>query len=80
MDLINKHFKENSSLINRNNCKLSYSCISNIKMLIQGHNKTTLRNIEKFETKTQKQINNSAIAETKTYALSKTMPHQERNL
>ena len=53
-DLINKHFKENSSLsslINRNNCKLSYSCMSNIKMLIQAHNKKTLRNTEKFETK-----------------------------
>ena len=41
-------------------------------MLIRGHNNKTLHNIEKLEKKTQKQINHSAIAETKTYAHSKT--------
>ena len=41
-ELINKHFNQNNSLnklINKNNCKLAYSCMSNIKMLIQRHNK-----------------------------------------
>ena len=51
--LINKHFKQNNSinkLIHTNNCKLSY-CMSNIKMLIQGHNiKKTLNNIENTDT------------------------------
>ena len=49
-ELMNKHFNENSntnSLINKNNCKISYSCMSNIKNLIQRHNKRTLNNIEK---------------------------------
>ena len=55
--------------------------MSNIKMLIQGHNKKTLHNIEKLEKKkTQKQINHSVIAETNTYAHSKTNASQERNL
>ena len=39
---INKHFKNNEALnkiINRNNCKISYSCMNNIKVIIQKHNK-----------------------------------------
>ena len=56
-ELMNRHFKENSntnSLINKNNCKISYSCMSNIKNLIQRHNKRTLNNIKKTEkTKTE---------------------------
>ena len=51
-ELINKHFNQNNSLnklINKSNCKLAYSCMSNIKMLIQGHNKKTLNNAEKTE-------------------------------
>ena len=45
-ELISKHFNQNNSLnklINKNNCKLAYSCMSNIKMLIQGHNKKKFR-------------------------------------
>ena len=51
-ELISKHFNQNNSLnklINKNNCKLAYSCMSNIKMLIQGHNKINLNNVEKTE-------------------------------
>ena len=47
--------------------------MSNIKILIKGHNKKTLHKIEKLERKKkQKQINHSAIAEMITYAHSKT--------
>ena len=51
-ELINKHFKGNdelNKLINRNNCKLSYSCMNNIKMLIQKHKKRTLNKFDKTE-------------------------------
>ena len=41
-------------------------------MLMKRHNKKTLHNIEKLKRKRQKQINHFAIAETKTYAHSKT--------
>jgi len=52
--LINKHFKNNEALnkiINRNNCKISYSCMNNIKVIIQKHNKKTLNNILKKDEK-----------------------------
>ena len=40
--LINKHFENNEQLnkiINKNNCKISYSCMNNIKVIIQKHDK-----------------------------------------
>ena len=46
LQLIDKHFKEDHKLnkiINRNNCKISYSCMSNIKKLIQKHNRKYLK-------------------------------------
>ena len=46
--LIDKHFKNNETLnkiINKNNCKISYSCMNNIKVIIQKHNKKTLNSI-----------------------------------
>merc|ERR1712096_235557 len=52
--LINKHFKNNEALnkiINRNNCKISYSCMNNIKVIIQKHNKKTLNSILKKDEK-----------------------------
>ena len=45
--LIDKHFKGNeilNKIINKNNCKISYSCMNNIKVIIQKHNKKTLNN------------------------------------
>ena len=45
LQLIGKHFTEDNGmkkLFNRNNCKLSYSCMSNIKSLIQRHNRRVL--------------------------------------
>ena len=45
LKLIEKHFKDNTKLnriINKNNCKISYSCMPNIKSIIQKHNKRTM--------------------------------------
>ena len=42
-EITNTHCKQNETLnkiLNRNNCKLSYSCMSNIKVIIQKHNKS----------------------------------------
>ena len=47
LQLIDKHFKEDHKLnkiINKNNCKISYSCMNNIKKLIQKHNRKYLKN------------------------------------
>ena len=52
--------------------------MSNIKMLIQGHNKKTLNNKEKLKILTQK--SHSATAETKPMSTQKQIPDQERNL
>ena len=46
LNLIEKCFPPNhklKKLFNRNNLKLSYSCTPNIKQIIDGHNKTILR-------------------------------------
>ena len=46
LNLIEKCFPPNHKLrklFNRNNLKLSYSCTPNIKQIIDGHNKTILR-------------------------------------
>ena len=51
-EITNKHCKQNETLnkiLNRNNCKLSYSCMSNIKVIIQKHNKKTLNKTNKTE-------------------------------
>ena len=41
LKLIDKHFKNSklNKIFNRNNVKVSYSCMPNIKQIIKGHNK-----------------------------------------
>ena len=48
--LIEKHFKDNNKLnriINKNNCKISYSCMPNIECIIQKHIIRTLNTHKK---------------------------------
>ena len=81
-ELINKHFNQNNSLnklINKSNCKLAYSCMSNIKMLIQGHNKKTLNNAEKTEN-TDKEEPLCNCRNKNLCPLKKQIPNQERYL
>ena len=50
LKLIEKHFKDNTKLnriINKNNCKISYSCMPNIKSIIQKHNIRTMNTHKK---------------------------------
>ena len=52
LNLIDKHFKNNDrmrKLINRNNCKVSYSCMPNLKAKISSHNKKILKQNRKTE-------------------------------
>ena len=52
LNLIDKHFKNNDKMrkmINRNNCKVSYCCMANVKTIISGHNKKTLKLNSKSE-------------------------------
>ena len=44
LHLIDKHFKNENmkKIINRNNCKVSYCCMDNVKSLISRHNKKIL--------------------------------------
>ena len=47
--LLTKHFKNGTlmgKLFNRNNCKLSYSTMPNVKQILSGHNKKILRKSE----------------------------------
>ena len=47
LKIINKHFGENSKLkkySNKNNLKLSYSCMTNIETIIKNHNKKLINN------------------------------------
>ena len=67
MQLIDKNFKEEHKLnkiINRNNCKISYSCIRNIKKLIQKLNCIYLKQ------KTMKKTKHFATVEQKINVLS----------
>ena len=51
LHLLDKHFGRNhkyNKIFNRNNVKISYSCIDNIKNIISGHSK------EIFETTAKK--------------------------
>ena len=51
-EITNEHCKQNQTLnkiLNKNNCKLSYSCMSNIKVIIQKHNMKTLNKTNKTE-------------------------------
>ena len=61
LNLIKKCFPPNHKLrklFNRNNLKLSYSCSPNIKQIIDGHNKTILRqNTQPEESTTNKSCN-----------------------
>ena len=61
LNLIKKCFPPNHKLrklFNRNNLKLSYSCSPNIKQIIDGHNKTILRqNTQPKESTTNKSCN-----------------------
>ena len=50
LSLLDKHFPKSSKyhkLFNRNNTKISYSCMPNIGQVIKGHNKTVLAQKEK---------------------------------
>ena len=52
LDLVSKHFPRHHKLypiLNRNTLKISYSCTANIKRIIQGHNRKTLKNEKKTE-------------------------------
>ena len=46
LELIDKHFRSETmkKIFNRNNCKISYCCMDNIKSIINRHNKRTLKN------------------------------------
>ena len=63
--------------------------MSNIKMMIQGHNKKTLHNFERKNTETDKSLCNSFnfatdkslfLQRQKPMPTQKQMPHQERNI
>ena len=46
LNLIDKHFPENHKfrkLFNRNNLKVSYGCMPNVKSFVNGHNKKILK-------------------------------------
>ena len=45
LELIDKHFKSENmkKMFNRNNCKMSYCCMENVRSIISRHNKKTLR-------------------------------------
>ena len=50
LKIINKHFGENSKLkkyLNKNNIKLSYSCMPNMETVIKNHNKKLTNNNKK---------------------------------
>ena len=52
--LIDKHFPKNSKLskvFNRNNVKVSYSCMPNMASIVTSHNKNILRNKEQQATR-----------------------------
>ena len=70
LQLVDKHFPRSHKLhkiFNRNNLKVSYSCTTNMANIIKSHNQKILNenNGDSNERKC-----NSAIAETKTFALS----------
>ena len=55
LKLIDKHFKEDHKLnkiININSCKISYSCTSNNKKLVQKHNRKDLQTKKAEENET----------------------------
>ena len=88
--LIDKHFKEDHKLnkiINRNNCKISYSCMSNIKKLIQKHNRKYLktRNNEQNETlcncqtKNKYPLKNKCLVENVVYKATIRSENETKN-
>ena len=55
LDLIDKHFPirhKFRKLFNRNNLKVSYSCMSNMKTIVNSHNKKILTEESRAETRT----------------------------
>ena len=49
LKLVDKHFPKNHNLhkiFNRNNLKVSYSCMKNVKSIIQGHNSQLLAKMD----------------------------------
>ena len=70
LNLIAKCFPANHkfrTLFNKNNLKLSYSCSPNLKQIIDGHNKTILRQNPQSEDETPPP--NPAFVENQTNAL-----------
>ena len=69
LNLIEKCFPANHKfrkLFNKNNLKLSYSCSPNLKQIIDGHNKTIIRQNPQSEDETPP---NPATVENQTNAL-----------
>ena len=59
LKLVNKHFGKNNKyhkILNRNNIKISYSCMGNMKSIITAHNRKLLS--EKNEPQSEKQKKN----------------------
>ena len=57
LTLVSKHFKKDHKLykiFNRKTIKISYSCMSNMKNIIQGHNSKILNNLEHKEATDEK--------------------------
>ena len=62
LKLVDKHFPDShfyNKIFNRKTVKISYSCMSNVKSLIQSHNKTVISNFNNRHIKAN--INNNSI-------------------
>ena len=90
LQLIDKHFKEDQKLnkiINRNNCKISYSCMDNIKKIIQKHNRKYSKTINNEEnktlcncrTKTKCPLNNKCLVENVIYKATIKSANETKN-
>ena len=54
LSLIKKHFHKNNQfnkILNKNTIKLSYSCMENMKSIINSHNNTILRKLKNGQNK-----------------------------
>ena len=56
LNLVKKHFGKNSTfskILNKNTIKLSYSCMGNMRSIINSHNKTILRKVDSLKEQTK---------------------------
>ena len=62
LKLVDKHFPDShfyNKIFNRKTVKISYSCMSNVKTLIQSHNKTVISNFKNRHIKANTNNNSS---------------------